>query len=306
MPERKRSLTQNGGFGRVLTAMVTPFDSNGAVDIEAARTLARHLIDHGSDGLVVVGTTGESPTLKDSEKRALIEAVAEVCSGRASVVAGSSTYDTEHSVSLSRDAAASGADALMAVTPYYSRPSQAGIASHFKAIAESTDLPVILYNIPGRTGTLIEVETVIELSTHPNIVGIKDATGNLAMTSRVVAETPEDFSVYSGDDVLTLPMLAVGGVGVISVASHVAGTLISEMIEAFTAGNVGEARATHLRLLKLFSLLFAEPNPGPVKAACEIMGFTVGPPRLPMQAASEDLAVKLRDELARLDLISEP
>lgn len=299
-------MTQNGGFGRVLTAMVTPFDSNGAVDIEAARTLARHLIDHGSDGLVVVGTTGESPTLKDSEKRALIEAVAEVCSGRASVVAGSSTYDTEHSVSLSRDAAASGADALMAVTPYYSRPSQAGIASHFKAIAESTDLPVILYNIPGRTGTLIEVETVIELSTHPNIVGIKDATGNLAMTSRVVAETPEDFSVYSGDDVLTLPMLAVGGVGVISVASHVAGTLISEMIEAFTAGNVGEARATHLRLLKLFSLLFAEPNPGPVKAACEIMGFTVGPPRLPMQAASEDLAVKLRDELARLDLISEP
>lgn len=298
-------MTKDHGLGRVLTAMVTPFDRDGAVDLGAARTLASHLIEHGSDGIVVVGTTGESPTLKDAEKRALIEAIAELCSGRASVVAGSSTYDTEHSVSLSRDAASAGASALLAVTPYYSRPSQAGIASHFKAIAESTDLPVILYNIPGRTGTLIELETIVELSAHPNIVGIKDATGNLAMTSRVVAETDDRFSVYSGDDVLTLPMLAVGGIGVISVASHVAGAQISEMIEAFLTGKVAEAREIHLRLLKLFSLLFAEPSPGPVKAACEIMGFGVGSPRLPMQPATDDLEMKLRDEIARLGLLSE-
>lgn len=297
-------MTQDHGLGRVLTAMVTPFDGGGAVDLEAARVLAQHLINHGSDGLVVVGTTGESPTLKDAEKRALIEAVAEVCDGHASIVAGSSTYDTEHSVSLSRDAAAAGADALLAVTPYYNRPSQAGIASHFKAIAESTDLPVILYNIPGRTGTLIEIETVVELSAHPNIVGIKDATGSLALTSRIIAETDEDFSVYSGDDVLTLPMLAIGGVGVISVASHVAGTLISEMIAAYLAGDVIAARATHLRLLRLFALLFSEPSPGPVKAACEVIGFNVGSPRLPMQPASDDLEMKLRDELAHLGLIS--
>lgn len=298
-------MTHDHGLGRVLTAMVTPFDGDGAIDFQAARSLASHLIEHGSDGIVVVGTTGESPTLKDGEKRALIGAIAEVCAGRASVVAGSSTYDTEHSVSLSRDAATAGADALLAVTPYYNRPSQVGIASHFKAIAESTDLPVILYNIPGRTGTLIELQTIVELSAHPNIIGIKDATGNLAMTSRVVAEAGESFSVYSGDDVLTLPMLAVGGIGVISVASHVAGTQISEMIGAFMAGDVTEARKIHLRLLDLFSLLFAEPSPGPVKAACEIMGFSVGSPRPPMQPASDGLEVKLRDEIARLGLMPE-
>lgn len=298
-------MTQDHGLGRVLTAMVTSFDKNGAVDLDAARKLAAHLIEHGSDSIVVVGTTGESPTLKDAEKRALIETVAEVCAGRASVVAGSSTYDTEHSVNLSRDAALAGADALLAVTPYYSRPSQAGIASHFKAIAESTELPVILYNIPGRTGTLIELETIVELSAHPNIIGIKDAAGNLAMTSRVIAGTGESFSVYSGDDVLTLPMLAIGGVGVISVASHVAGTQISEMIGAFLAGDITKARNMHLRLLNLFSLLFAEPSPGPVKAACEIMGFSVGLPRPPMQPASDDLEMKLRDEIAGLGLMPE-
>lgn len=296
-------MLQNGGFGHVLTAMVTPFDRDGNVDLDTARSLADHLISRGSDGLVVVGTTGESPTLKDEEKQVLIEAVAETCRGKAKVIAGSSTYDTEHSVSLSRSAAASGADALMAVTPYYSRPSQAGIASHFKAIAESTDLPVILYNIPSRTGTLIELETVVELSAHPNIAGIKDATGNLAMTSRIIAETREDFAVYSGDDALTLPMLSIGAEGVISVASHVAGNKISQMIEAYFAGDVAGARSIHLELLNLFTLLFLEPNPGPVKAACEIAGFPVGPPRLPMQPASPALESELRDELAHLDLI---
>lgn len=290
-------------FGQVLTAMVTPFDSEGNVDLETARKLSKYLLDHGSDGIVVVGTTGESPTLKDEEKFALIAAIASECGDRGTVVAGSSTYDTEHSVELSRAAARAGADALMAVTPYYNKPSQAGIAAHFKAIAESTDLPVILYNIPGRTGLLIELDTIVELSQHPNIVGIKDATGDLAMTSRVVAETSEDFIVYSGDDILTLPMLAVGASGVISVASHVAGERISKMIDHFSVGHVDEARKLHQELLKLVRLLFAEPSPGPVKAACQIMGFGVGRPRPPMQPASEPLCNQLRDELGHLGLL---
>ncbi len=284
-------------FGRVVTAMVTPFGADGELDVAGTRKLVSYLTEHGTETVVVSGTTGESPTLEDDEKFALIEAAVEAASGRAKVMAGTSTYDTRHSVKLTRRACALGVDGILAVTPYYNRPGQAGIAAHFRAIADASEVPVMLYNIPSRTGRRIELDTLVELASHPRIVAVKDAVGDIAFTSRTVRETPEDFHVYSGDDAVTLPMLAVGGVGVVSVASHLVGGAIKTMIEAFESGDHAGARSLHLRLMDLFDALFVEPNPIPLKAVLSKVGLPAGQPRLPLTPATEATQKRLQDAL---------
>lgn len=273
-------------FGRVLTAMATPFDASGAVAWREVTALARHLADNGSDGIVVAGTTGESPTLSDEEKLRLFKAVKEAVGGRVKVVAGTGTYDTKHSIQLSREAERAGADGLLLVNPYYNRPSQDGLYAHFRAIAESTRLPVMLYNIPGRTGVNCAPETIARLSEVPNIVAVKEATGNLDQASDIRRRTKDDFLIYSGDDSLTLPILAVGGAGVVSVASHLVGRDIQEMVKAYERGEVRSALQLHLRLLPLFKVLFITTNPVPLKAALVMSGFAVGTPRLPLVEAT--------------------
>jgi 4-hydroxy-tetrahydrodipicolinate synthase len=288
-------------WGPVITAMATPFREDGAVDYDRAGELARRLVDTGSTGVVVAGTTGESPTLTDEEKLQLLRVVREAVAGRAAVLAGTGTYDTAHSVHLSREAQRVGADGLLVVVPYYNRPTQEGLYRHFKTVAESTDLPVLMYNIPGRTGTNMLPETVARLSEVRNIAGIKEASGSLDQVSEIRRRTPEHFLIYSGDDSLTLPYLSVGAVGIVSVASHLVGREIAEMIAHFQAGRVEEARRIHLRLFPLFRALFVAPNPVPLKAALEMAGFPVGKPRLPLVEATpkerEQIAAAMREAM---------
>jgi 4-hydroxy-tetrahydrodipicolinate synthase len=288
-------------WGPVITAMATPFREDGAVDYDRAGELARRLVDTGSTGIVVAGTTGESPTLTDEEKLQLLRVVREAVAGRAAVLAGTGTYDTAHSVHLSREAQRVGADGLLVVVPYYNRPTQEGLYRHFKTVAESTDLPVLMYNIPGRTGTNMLPETVARLSEVRNIAGIKEASGSLDQVSEIRRRTPEHFLIYSGDDSLTLPYLSVGAVGIVSVASHLVGREIAEMIAYFQAGRVEEARRIHLRLFPLFRTLFVAPNPVPLKAALEMAGFPVGKPRLPLVEATpkerEQIAAAMREAM---------
>ena len=273
-------------FGRVLTAMATPFDEHGAVNWNEATRLARHLVDNGSEGIVVAGTTGESPTLSDEEKIRLFRTVKETVGARAMVVAGTGTNDTRHSIHLSNEAARAGADGLLLVNPYYNRPSQDGLYAHFRAIAESTRLPCMLYNIPGRTGVNCAPETIERLSEIPNIVAVKEATGNLDQASDIRRRTKEEFLIYSGDDSLTLPILSVGGTGVVSVASHLVGRDIQEMVKSYERGDVRKALQLHLRMLPLFKVLFITTNPVPLKAALNMSGFNVGKPRLPLVEAT--------------------
>lgn len=273
-------------FGRVLTAMITPFTSDGAVDHDTAQRLARHLVDNGSDGLVVAGTTGESPTLSDDEKVALFATVKRAVGDRAKVVAGSGTYDTVASVEVSKRAADVGADGLLAVTPYYSKPEQRGLVGHFTAIADATDLPVLLYNIPGRTARLIEIPTLATLSEHPRIVAVKDAVMDIDHTSEVCRSIP-GLAVYSGQDSYTFPMMAVGAVGVVSVVSHLAGLQVRAMVDAALDGRMAEARDLHQRLLPLCWACFLESNPTPVREAMNRWWEPVGPPRLPVVTASD-------------------
>jgi 4-hydroxy-tetrahydrodipicolinate synthase len=273
-------------FGRVLTAMATPFDEHGAVNWNEATRLARHLVDNGSEGIVVAGTTGESPTLSDEEKIRLFRTVKETVGDRAMVVAGTGTYDTKHSIHLSNEAAHAGADGLLLVNPYYNRPSQDGLYAHFRAIAESTRLPCMLYNIPGRTGVNCAPETIARLAEIPNIVAVKEATGNLDQASDIRKRTKEEFLIYSGDDSLTLPILSVGGTGVVSVASHLVGRDILEMVKSYERGDVRKALQLHLRMLPLFKVLFITSNPVPLKAALNMSGFNVGKPRLPLVEAT--------------------
>lgn len=288
-------------FGRVLTAMITPFDSSGALDHGAVWDLARHLVDTGNDGIVVAGTTGESPTLSTDEKLALFRGVVDAVGDRAVVVAGTGTYDTAASVELTKAAAGTGVDGVMAVTPYYSRPPQQGLFEHFSAIADASAVPVLLYNIPSRTGRRIEVETMVRLSRHDNIVAVKDAVGDLAFTTQTVAECGDALAVYSGDDILTLPMMAVGAVGIVSVAAHLAGEQIAAMVSAAVAGDWERAGELHRALAPLFAAVFAEPNPMPVKAALDAFWQPVGRPRLPLVPASAETvsAVKEALDLAR-------
>ena len=289
-------------LGRVITAMATPFRKDGSLDLEGARRLAAHLLDHGSDGLVVAGTTGESPTLTHEEKRDLWAAVAEVARGRASLIAGTGTYSTAESIELSRTAEEAGADALLVVTPYYSKPPQSGLAAHFKAIAASTALPIVLYDIPGRTARKIEHATLLELAEVPNIVGVKDAAADLAGTAKLAAEAP-GFRIWSGDDALTLSMLAVGAVGVVSVASHIVGHRLAEMVAAHDKGDVEGAAQINRELVPIFEALFITSNPIPLKAALEMLGLPAGPVRLPLVDATEAERNRVSSALAGLGLI---
>lgn len=287
-------------FGRVLTAMVTPFDKDGSLNLTQAKKLARYLVENGSDGLVVAGTTGESPTLTKEEKIALFEAVVEEVGGKATVIAGTGSYSTADSIALTKAAEKAGADGVMLVAPYYNKPSQEGLYRHFRAVAESTNLPVMLYNIPGRTAVNILPATVARLAKDvPNIKAIKEASGNLDQVSELRRLLPDDFAIYSGDDALTLPILAVGGKGVVSVVSHIAGKRLQEMINAYASGNVTLAAKIHKELFPLIKGMFITTNPIPVKAALNLLGMNVGAPRLPLVEATaeekEKLSQLLRD-----------
>ncbi len=293
-------------FGHVVTAMVTPFDASGKVDYGKAATLAKRLIDNGNDGLVVAGTTGESPTLTDEEKVRLFRAVKEAVGDRGKVIAGTGTYDTAHSIHLSKEAHHAGADGLLLVNPYYNRPSQDGLYAHFRAVAESTPLPVMLYNIPGRTGVNCAPETLARLAEVPNIAAVKEAAGSLDQVSEIRVRTPDHFLIYSGDDSLTLPKLAVGAVGVVSVAGNITARPIQEMIQAFFAGRVADALKLHRRLWPLFKVLFITTNPVPVKAAMRLSGFDCGKVRLPLVDATPKEEEQIRNVLRALDLVPTP
>jgi len=290
-------------FGRVITAMVTPFHKDGSVNYAQAKKLARHLVESGSDGLVVAGTTGESPTLTKEEKVALFQAVVEEVGGKAAVIAGTGTNSTAESVALTQAAERAGVDGIMVVGPYYNKPSQEGLYQHFATIARSTRLPVMLYNIPGRTAVNILPGTVARLAEIENVVAIKEASGSLEQVTELRRLLPDHFAIYSGDDSLTLPMLALGARGVVSVASHLAGRRIQEMINAFTAGNVTLAAKIHAELYPLFKVLFITTNPVPVKAALNFLGLQVGGPRLPLVEAAEAEKEKIRECLEQLHLV---
>ena len=286
-------------FGHVLTAMITPFDGSGAVDHERAWSLARYLVDNGSDGLVVTGTTGESPTLSGDEKVALFRTVVDAIGSRAKVVAGTGTYNTAESVELTKRAADAGAHAVLAVTPYYNKPEQAGLIAHFEAMADASPLPVMLYNIPGRTGRRIEIDTLVHLSEHPGILAVKDAVMDIDFTSETVRRAP-DLAVYSGQDSNTWPMIAVGAVGVVSVISHLAGNQVKAMVVAGLAGEMGKAAHIHRSLLPLCWACFLETNPAPIKAAMSEFWEPVGKPRLPLVAPKESTLAAIRNAMAGL------
>ncbi|MFZ5645769.1 MAG: 4-hydroxy-tetrahydrodipicolinate synthase [Bacillota bacterium] len=273
-------------FGRVLTAMITPFNKEMAVDYNVARKLARHLAESGSDGLVVCGTTGESPTLTREEKIELFRVVVEEVGGKAVVIAGTGGNSTAASIELTQAAEKVGVDGVMTVCPYYNKPSQEGLFQHFKAIASSTDLPVMLYNIPGRTGINMLPSTVVRLAEINNIIAIKEAAGSMDQVSELRRSLPDGFAIYSGDDSLTLPMMALGAKGVVSVVSHVVGSQLSKMVDAFTAGNTTLATQIHAQLFPVFKGLFITTNPVPVKAAMSLLGWQVGGPRLPLVEAT--------------------
>ncbi len=288
--------TSNAPFGHVLTAMVTPMTRAGESDYDGAGRLAAYLVDYGSDGLVVSGTTGESATTSDAEKELLLRAVVEAVGDRARVLAGVGTNDTAHSTELARTAEKAGAAGLLSVTPYYNKPPQAGVVAHFTAVAESTDLPLMLYDIPGRTGLALETDTLVRLGQHPRIVAVKDAKGDLAATSSLRARS--DLAVYSGDDINTLPLLSIGAVGVVGVVTHLFGTEVAEMIGRFDAGDVAGARDLHLRLLPAFTGFFRTQGVILTKAALNLRGLPAGPVRLPLVEATGEQVEQLRADLA--------
>ncbi|ARK30394.1 4-hydroxy-tetrahydrodipicolinate synthase [Halalkalibacter krulwichiae] len=269
-------------FGRIVTAMVTPFNQHGQIDVEATKELVHHLITNGTDAIVVAGTTGESPTLTTEEKLLLFKTVVDTVDGQIPVIAGTGSNNTQASIELTKQAEEIGVDAIMLVVPYYNKPSQEGMYAHFSAIAEVTKLPVMLYNIPGRSVVSMSVETTIRLAQLPNIVATKEASGDLEAISSIIEQAPEGFSVYSGDDSLTLPILAIGGTGVVSVASHIVGNEMQQMVRNYQAGQVTAAAMQHRQLLPVMKTLFLAPNPTAVKAALEMKGIKAGPVRLPL------------------------
>jgi 4-hydroxy-tetrahydrodipicolinate synthase len=284
-------------FGRVLTAMVTPFTEDGTVDLAGAQELAAQLVDRGAhDGLVVSGTTGESPTTSDAEQRALLEAVLDAVGDRATVVAGVGTNDTAHSIDRARDAERLGAHGLLVVTPYYNKPPQAGLLRHFTAVADSTDLPVMLYDIPPRSVVPIEVETLVRAAEHPRIVAVKDAKGDLGSVMWTLART--DLAYYSGEDMLNLPLLSVGAVGVVSVVGHLVGPRLAELIAAVESGDLVKARAVNESLLPVYTGVFRTQGVILVKAALNALGLPAGPVRPPLVDATPDQLAQLRADLA--------
>lgn len=294
------AFTPQTPFGRVVTAMVTPFTADGALDLDGAAALAEHLIDSGCDALVVNGTTGESPTTTDAEKSAVVRAVLGAVGDRARVIAGIGTNATAHSVDQARQAREAGAHALLAVTPYYSRPPQEGVYRHFAAIADATDLPVMLYDIPGRTATAIETETIVRLAEHERIVAVKDAKGDLGASSWVMART--DLAYYSGDDMLNLASLAIGGVGTVSVVGHLVAGELRAMYDAYTGGDVAKAREIHQSLLPVFTGVFRTQGVLTVKAALRRLGRPAGPVRPPLVDLTEEQLRTLRADLAAAGL----
>ena len=291
-------------FGPLVTAMVTPFDSSGDVDFARAQDLAVRLLENGSSGLVVTGTTGESPTLSPDEKLELYRRV-KSAAGSAPVIANSGDNETAFSIEFSQQAAKTGVDALLLVVPYYSKPSQEGLYRHFKAIAEAVDLPCLLYNVPGRTARNMTAQTQVRLSQIPNIVGTKEASGDLIQVAHIRAQTSDDWAIYSGDDPAMLPMMPLGACGCISVLSHIAGKPFRAMIEAFWNGEIERARELHLRLLPVIEALFPAhtSSPAPVKAALELQGFGCGGLRLPLVECDEAERASLKNVLQRAELL---
>lgn len=293
----------SGRFGSLITAMVTPFRDDHAIDIDGAERLATHLLDTGSDAIVVSGSTGESPTLTHKEKAELFRAVGGVVRGRGQLICGTGTYSTAETLELTQAAEDAGADGLLVVTPYYNKPPQRGLIAHFERVAEATDLPIIAYNIPGRTATRIEHDTLMRLAEQPNIVAVKDSTGDFQGVSRLMAEAPPDFEVYSGDDWATFGYVCLGAVGVVSVASHLVGPQIRQMIELIQTGDVPAARKIHEDLSPLFNALFITSNPIPVKAALEMLGLPAGVPRLPLVPATPEERDRVRRALEDAGLL---
>ncbi|BAM47577.1 4-hydroxy-tetrahydrodipicolinate synthase [Amphibacillus xylanus] len=274
-------------FGQIITAMVTPFDDNNQINFPMVTELMNYLISNGTDAIIVAGTTGESPTLTHQEKIDLFKHAVKVADGKYPIIAGTGSNNTKESVELSKEAEAIGVDGLLLVTPYYNKPSQAGLYEHYTAIAKATKLPIMLYNIPGRTSVQLDINTIIALSKVENIVSLKDSSGNLDALSQIIEETKDNFTVYSGDDSLTLPIKSIGGAGVVSVSSHIIGNEFKEMLELYEAGEVKKAAKLHRKLLPIMRGLFMAPSPAPVKAALKIKGLNVGNVRLPLVDLTE-------------------
>jgi 4-hydroxy-tetrahydrodipicolinate synthase len=288
-------------LGEVLTAIVTPFDPEGRVDLDRFRALARHLVDNGSDGLVVTGTTGEAPTLSDDEKESLWRAAVDEVGDRATVVAGTGTYDTHHSISLTRRAAAAGVDGVLVVTPYYNKPPQRGIVEHFRAVAGASDLPVVVYDIPARVVVTIEPETMTELARIPTVRAVKQAHGDRAQARHVVEL---GLDLYAGDDDLILPFLELGGVGGVCVHTHVVGPQVKELISLYRSGDVEGAHRVDEELGPALEILKVQANPIAIKAALTLLGHEVGGHRLPLVDPTEDEVDAVRDCLERLGLLT--
>lgn len=291
-------------FGRVLTAMITPFKEDGSVNYEVAEQLAAHLVKNGTDTLVVCGTTGESPTLTWDEEYQLFQVVQKAIAGKAKVIAGTGSNSTEEAIAATQKAAKLGLDGSLQVVPYYNKPPQSGLYQHFQAIAKScSDFPLMLYNVPSRTGQNLLPETVARLAEIPNIVAIKEASGNFDQASQLRRLTPPEFVIYSGDDSFTLALLTLGATGVVSVASHLVGPQLQQMIQAFEAGQTSVATEIHLKLFPLFKVLFCTANPIPLKAALKLQGWAVGSPRLPLGELPDELKKELEAVLTELSLI---
>ncbi|MDP3880058.1 MAG: 4-hydroxy-tetrahydrodipicolinate synthase [Dehalococcoidales bacterium] len=289
-------------LGRLLTAMVTPFDEEGAVDYKQAKKLALALLDSGSEGLVVVGTTGESPTLVREEELRLFREIKAAVGERGTVIAGTGSNSTAEAMEATKEAERIGVDACLLVVPYYNKPTQEGLYQHFKTIAQSTSLRCILYNVPSRTITNLSAETVVRLSQIDNIIGVKEASANIEQITQIINNTRDDFIVWSGNDGDTLPILAVGGYGIISVASHLVGKQIKEMVDSFLNGNSAKAAAIHRHLTPLINALFVVSNPIPVKYALNQIGFKAGKPRLPLTEPDEKSAAFIRDTLKKYQI----
>lgn len=293
-----------GDFGTILTAMITPFTAEGRVNYDLAAELAAHLVENGTDTLVVCGTTGESPTLSWEEEYQLFVEVLQSVSGKAKVIAGCGSNSTQEAIAATQKAAKIGVHGCLQVVPYYNKPPQAGLYNHFQAIAQACpDLPLLLYNVPSRTGQNLTPETVARLAEVANIVGIKEASGNLDQVSEIRRLTPKEFQIYAGDDSLTLPLLAIGATGVVSVAAHLVGNQLQQMIHAFRAGKMEIATQIHLQLFPLFKALFLTTNPIPVKKALKLQGWEVGSTRPPLCEADAQTCQKLEAVLKELSLI---
>ena len=291
-------------FGKVITAMVTPFDEQGNVNYDMAEKLSVHLVDNGSDSLVICGTTGESPTLSWSEKSQLFQVVKKAVGDKAKVIAGTGANSTEHAIEMTQEAARMGLDGSLQVVPYYNKPPQEGLYEHFKKIAQTVgNFPMMLYNVPGRTGQNLSSETVAKLAEIDNIIAIKEASGNLEQACKIRRMTDRSFLIYAGDDFLALPLLTMGGVGVVSVASHLVGTEIQAMIQAFNNNKGTQASEINLKLFPLFKVLFCTTNPIPIKAALNLQGWQVGSVRLPLVEISETLKQEVKLVLEELYLI---